>query len=77
MGTCAACGNEYDKTFTVTTADNRSYAFDSVECAAQTIAPTCGHCGIRILGHGVESDSGGMFCCAACARRQGVEITRA
>ena len=72
MGTCAMCGNDYDKSFTVTTHDGKSQVFDSFECAVHAVAPTCEHCGCRILGHGVESDRR-MFCCAHCAEQKGVE----
>ena len=53
MALCETCGNEYDKTFMVVTAD-ASHTFDSFECAIQALAPTCHHCGCRIIGHGVE-----------------------
>lgn len=76
MAQCALCGNEYDKTFTVTTSDGRSMVFDSIECAAQVVAPTCARCGARVLGHGVESDDR-VYCCANCARLQGVGAVRA
>jgi len=56
MARCDVCGNDYDKTFEVRHA-GRSYTFDSIECAAQRIAPQCLHCACRILGHGVEQDS--------------------
>jgi hypothetical protein len=69
MARCDVCGNEYDKTFDVRQ-DGRAYTFDSLECAAQRIAPACGHCGCRVLGHGVEQD-GQVFCCAHCARAGG------
>ncbi|SDH28744.1 hypothetical protein SAMN05444695_101673 [Rhodococcus triatomae] len=69
MPVCETCGNTYDKTFTVTQGD-RSGVFDSFECAAQSMAPLCGHCGCRILGHGVEADNG-IYCCAHCARQAG------
>ncbi|MFD1716206.1 hypothetical protein [Georgenia deserti] len=69
MATCDTCGNDYDKTFTLTR-DGVSGTFDSFECAIQTMAPTCEHCGCRILGHGVESD-GAVYCCAHCARQSG------
>lgn len=69
MGTCDKCGNTYDKTFTISTADATG-TFDSFECAVDMMAPTCGHCGCRILGHGVESD-GTVYCCAHCARQSG------
>jgi hypothetical protein len=35
------------------------YTFDSFECAIQALAPTCEHCGCRILGHGVEAHGAG------------------
>lgn len=70
MATCDTCGNDYDKAFTVTQGD-RSGTFDSFECAAHAMAPTCTHCGVRILGHGVEGD-GVIFCCAHCAEHKGV-----
>lgn len=69
MATCDVCGNEYDKTFTVTQGE-RAGTFDSFECAAHAMAPTCPHCGVRILGHGVEADQQ-IFCCAHCARHAG------
>ena len=70
MATCAHCGNEYDKTFEVTR-DGEAKAFDSFECAIAVMAPTCEHCNVRIIGHGVESD-GRIFCCAHCASQAGV-----
>ena len=64
------CGNDYDKAFTVTTAD-RYRTFDSFECAIHALAPTCAHCQCRIIGHGAEHD-GAFYCCAHCAKRAGV-----
>ncbi|WP_067855830.1 hypothetical protein [Nocardia shimofusensis] len=69
MATCDTCGNDYDKTFTVNL-DGRSWTFDSLECAANELAPSCAHCRCRILGHGVESGDQ-IFCCAHCASRSG------
>jgi hypothetical protein len=40
--------------------------FDSFECAIEGMAPRCMHCGVRIIGHGVEA-RGQHFCCAHCA----------
>ena len=68
MGTCEVCGNEYWMTFDVHTVGGNVHTFDSLECAAQRLAPQCEHCGCRILGHGVEV-SGRFFCGAGCARR--------
>ena len=70
MAVCEVCGNDYDKSFEVTTKDADTHVFDSFECAIHALAPTCTHCGCRILGHGMESD-GSMFCCASCARMAG------
>jgi hypothetical protein len=70
MAVCETCGNDYDKAFQVVIA-NVSHTFDSFECAIQALAPTCHHCGCRIMGHGVEA-AGAMFCGAPCASAQGV-----
>ena len=43
MARCEHCGNEYDKSFTVTM-DEQSHTFDSFECAIATLAPRCAHC---------------------------------
>lgn len=40
------------------------------QCAIAALAPTCEHCSVRIIGHGVETD-GSMFCCAHCAEKAG------
>lgn len=71
MGICAICGNDYDKTFTVKTSSGDTATFDSIECAAAAIAPTCAHCGVRILGHGLEA-ADAMYCSGHCAREAGV-----
>ena len=71
MAVCEVCGNEYDKTFEVTRG-GESHTFDSFECAVHALAPKCAHCGCRIVGHGVEA-GGEMFCCASCARHEGVK----
>jgi hypothetical protein len=74
MPICDLCGNSYDKTFDVTMA-GVSYTFDSFECAIQKLAPSCAHCGCRIIGHGVEQDEV-IFCCAHCAAQEGAtELT--
>ena len=70
MGTCTVCGNQYDKTFDVLVA-GQTYTFDSFECAIHELAPTCAHCGCRIIGHGVEAP-GALFCCVHCAKQTGV-----
>ena len=74
MARCETCGNDYDKAFQVVR-EGRSHTFDSFECAAQALAPTCSACGLRILGHGVEKE-GSIFCCVHCARKEGVTQLR-
>jgi hypothetical protein len=74
MASCEACGNEYDKTMEITY-QGRTATFDSFECAIHALAPTCGQCGCRVVGHGVEAD-GKVFCCANCARKSGVMTFR-
>jgi len=70
MARCEVCGNDYDKAFTITRGQ-RTSTFDSFECAIHALAPTCAHCGCRVVGHGAEAD-GRIFCCAHCARASGV-----
>ncbi len=64
MARCELCGNEYDTTFEVIMA-SKSHVFDSFECAIQALAPTCAHCGCRVIGHGVEA-KGAIYCCSHC-----------
>lgn len=67
---CDVCGNAYDKAFRVSLG-GREYTFDSFECAIHALAPTCQHCGCRVIGHGVEHDNM-IYCCATCAEHEGV-----
>jgi hypothetical protein len=69
MGACDVCGSREGRMFTVTMG-NQSGTFDSFECAIHLMAAACEHCGCRILGHPVESDSG-MYCCLHCAKEAG------
>lgn len=71
---CDQCGNVYDKSFQVV-ANGKAYTFDCFECAIARIAPSCDHCNVRIIGHGLEND-GRMFCCDHCAEMQGVTTLR-
>jgi len=66
MKACEVCGNEYAQAFEVILG-GVSHTFDSFECAAHRLAPTCEDCRCRILGHGVE-ERGKLYCCAHCAR---------
>lgn len=74
MAICEVCGNDYDKSFEVLIGRSK-HVFDSFECAIHRLAPACAHCGVRIVGHGLES-KGRMFCCDHCAEREGVSGLR-
>ncbi len=74
MSRCEVCGNEYDKAMEITLG-GESHTFDSFECAIHALAPACGHCGCRIVGHGVEAN-GSFYCCANCAAGEGVSELR-
>lgn len=67
MAKCDQCGNDYDKTFEVVRGGQRK-VFDSFECAIEAMAPRCAHCDCRVIGHGVDDNSGKIYCCAHCAR---------
>lgn len=69
MPQCEVWGNDYDKTFEVVMT-GKSHVFDSFECAIHALAPTCSHCGCKIVGHGVEIDDS-FYCCAHCADKAG------
>lgn len=76
MPLCETCGNDYEKTFEVYM-NGRTYNFDCFECAIHALAPTCTRCGCTIIGHGVQSSDGSIFCCANCAREVGIPAVRA
>lgn len=67
MTDCFVCGHDYAGAFTVTTPEGDAYSFDSFECAIHALAPTCGRCGCRVIGHGVEVDRV-VYCCSHCSR---------
>ena len=54
MAICEVCGNDYYLAFQVVTA-GRTHTFDSFECAINLLAPVCGHCGCKVIGHGIEA----------------------
>jgi len=70
MAKCETCGNDYDKAFEISIG-GETHVFDSFECAIHALAPTCPHCGCRIIGHGAEKDET-IYCCAHCASQAGV-----
>jgi hypothetical protein len=74
MGICDHCGNDYDKSFTVTQG-GKTLTFDSFECAIHMCAPHCARCDCTIIGHGVEA-AGKYYCCVHCAEESGVHGLR-
>jgi hypothetical protein len=40
------------------------------------MAPRCAHCDCRIIGHGMETSGGRMFCSAHCAHAAGVPAVK-
>lgn len=74
MARCEQCGNDYDKSFEVVMG-GASHTFDSFECAIAVLAPACGHCRCRIIGHGMEVN-GKFYCCAHCAHEAGAAELR-
>lgn len=64
MAACDTCGNDYDTPMTITQ-HGRTHTFDSFECATHLMAPSCAHCGVRILGHGIR-DGSSVYCCEHC-----------
>jgi hypothetical protein len=67
---CEVCGNDYDKAIKVIVEDEVHH-YDSFECAIHALAPECGHCGCKVIGHGVQAGSN-VYCCAHCATHAGV-----
>jgi hypothetical protein len=70
MAKCEVCGNDYARPLKIEY-EGQAHIFDSFECAIHALAPTCEHCGCKIVGHGMESQ-GQFFCCAHCAEAAGV-----
>jgi hypothetical protein len=71
VAVCEVCGNDYDLAFEVH-AQGAVHTFDSFECAIHGMAPVCEHCGVKIVGHGMQV-GGRFFCCAHCAGAEGAE----
>jgi len=72
MAVCDGCGNRSERLFTVQTPDDRVFLFDSIQCAAPILAPTCARCLCLILGQGVEVKSL-IYCSSGCAQRAGTQ----
>lgn len=71
MSRCDVCHNDYAESFEVTMAGT-THTFDCFECAIHALAPKCSGCGVRVLGHGLQSGKD-IFCCKTCAEKKGVK----
>ncbi len=71
---CDLCGNENGKIFEVRMA-RKTYLFDTFQCAIQFLAPTCAHCGCRVLGHGLRA-AGSFYCGPHCASAQSADSAK-
>ena len=74
MAVCETCGNDYASAFEVRI-NGQVHIFDSFECAIHQLAPTCAHCGCRVIGHGAQAGDQ-VFCCASCAAAEGARGLR-
>lgn len=74
MARCDVCGNEYANSIEVTQGGKR-HTFDCFECAIHKLAPTCAHCGCKVIGHGVQAGDV-IYCCAHCAKTSGANGAR-
>ena len=72
MPRCATCGGDYNQAMDIRL-NGVTSTYDCFECAIHALAPTCEHCGCRVIGHGVERD-GKVFCCDHCAKQTGVHV---
>jgi hypothetical protein len=70
MAVCEVCGNDYYLSFEVRTT-TETHVFDCFECAIHKLAPVCEHCGVKVVGHGIEAGHA-IYCSAHCARLEGV-----
>ena len=65
MARCEVCGSDCETPLEIRV-QQRVAIFDSFECAIHALAPTCGRCGCRVVGHGVHAKEK-TFCCPHCA----------
>lgn len=76
MAACVVCGNEDDKAFRVVAADGVEYVFTALSARSTASLRRASTCACRIVGHGIETNDGRMFCCAHCAHGVGVRGAR-
>ena len=65
LTSCEVCGNDQTQCFEVRLGGER-HVFDSFECAMRAFSPRCGHCGCKLLGHGIVLGDT-LYCSHQCA----------
>jgi hypothetical protein len=68
--TCTTCGFSTDEPLRISY-HGATKDFCCFECAIAPLAPQCGHCRCRVIGHGTYGDDGLVYCCSHCAREAG------
>ncbi|MBM4377896.1 MAG: hypothetical protein FJ086_01105 [Deltaproteobacteria bacterium] len=53
MERCEVCGLAYHRLIRVEQ-DGREHLFDCFQCATAAMAPSCGHRGAKVIGHGMS-----------------------
>jgi len=71
MAKCEQCGNDYHSPIEVIH-KGATHTFDCFECAIEQLAPRCARGGTRVIGHGLEADSG-VYCSGHCAKEAGAD----
>jgi hypothetical protein len=71
MARCDVCGNDYDKSFTVTPVRGESKTFDSFECAIHALAPPAPTAAAR--SSDTDGEGGAFQLCANCATQAGAK----
>ena len=69
MCQCHVCGLESESALKINY-NGGNFQFDCFECAIYELAPSCAHCGLIVLSHGVRVNQQ-LYCSGSCARFQG------
>jgi hypothetical protein len=64
---CAQCGHDDPRAFEIRTASGVTAWFDSFGCAIQRLAVACANCGTKVIGHGLSTEDGLIYCSTHCA----------
>jgi hypothetical protein len=67
---CATCGLDTDEPLQIGY-HGQTHAFCCFECAITPLAPECGHCRCKVIGHGTYGSDGRTYCCQHCSEEAG------